>query len=59
MRKDLIGRIQKAVYEKTMYLPLTLSNTPTAFGPKVKGDPFRIQPSIWFTCPFEDIELVK
>ena len=59
IRKDLIGRVQRLVHEKVMYLPLTLTNTPTAFGPRVKGDPFKIQPSIWFTCPFEDMELGK
>lgn len=31
----------------------------TLAGPRVKGNPFKIQPIIWFTAPFEDIELVK
>jgi len=24
---------------------------------KVKGNPYKIQPMIWYTAPFEDIEL--
>jgi ABC-type transport system substrate-binding protein len=58
-RKDLIGGVQKLIHEKVMYLPLTMTNSPAALGPRVKGDPFKIQPLIWFTCPFEDLELVK
>jgi peptide/nickel transport system substrate-binding protein len=58
-RKDLIGGVQKLIHEKVMYLPLTMTNSPAALGPRVKGDPFKIQPLIWFTCPFEDLELVR
>jgi hypothetical protein len=25
----------------------------------VKGNPYKIQPMIWFTAPFEDMELVS
>jgi ABC-type transport system substrate-binding protein len=57
VRKDLIGQIQKLIYEKNMLLPLTLTNSPAAVGPKVKGNPYKVQPLIWFTAPFEDIEL--
>jgi ABC-type transport system substrate-binding protein len=56
-RKDLIGRIQKLIYDKTMFLFLTATNSPAAFGPRVKGNPYRVQPLIWFTAPFEDMEL--
>lgn len=57
IRKDLIANIQKLIYEKVMWIPLTNTNTPTAFGPKVKGNPYKIQPLIWFPAPLEDIEL--
>jgi len=59
VRKDVIARIQKLVYEKTMWLPLTSTNSPAAFGPRVKGNPYRVQPLLWITAPFEDIELEK
>ncbi len=58
-RKDLVIRVQKLIHDKTMWIPLTATNIPTAFGPRVKGNPYRIQPLIWFTAPFEDIELVN
>jgi peptide/nickel transport system substrate-binding protein len=58
-RKDLIGRIQKLIHDKTMFIPLTATNSPAAFGPRVKGNPYKIQPMIWFTAPFEDMELVS
>jgi peptide/nickel transport system substrate-binding protein len=56
-RKELIGRVQTLIHEKTMFIPLTSNNSPAAFGPKVKGNPYRVQPLIWFTAPFEDLEL--
>jgi ABC-type transport system substrate-binding protein len=56
-RKDLIATIQKQIHERTMFIPLTSTNSPAAFGPRVKGNPYRIQPLIWFTAPLEDIEL--
>jgi len=59
VRMELIARVQNLIYEKNLWLPLTLSNVPAAFGPKVKGNPHRIQPLIWFTAPFEDIELER
>jgi peptide/nickel transport system substrate-binding protein len=58
-RKDLMGKIQKLVYDKTMWITLTSTNSPAAFGPHVKGNPYRIQPLLWITAPFEDIELEK
>jgi ABC-type transport system substrate-binding protein len=57
VRKDLIIRIQKLIYERRMFLPLNQLCSPAAFGPRVKGNPYRIQPIIWFPAPFEDIEL--
>jgi peptide/nickel transport system substrate-binding protein len=56
-RKELIGRVQKMIYERTMWIPLTSTNNPTAFGPRVKGNPYKISAPIWFTAPFEDVEL--
>lgn len=59
VRKDLIIRIQRLIHDKTMYMPLTSTNSPAAFGPRVKGDPYRIQKPypVWFISPFEDLEL--
>jgi ABC-type transport system substrate-binding protein len=59
VRKDLIGQIQRLIHDRTMYSYLTSTNSPAAFGPKVKGDPYKIQKPypIWFMAPFEDIEL--
>jgi len=59
VRKDLIGRVQRMIHEKTMFIFLTSSNSPAAFGPKVKGNPYKVQPLLWFTAPFEDIELAN
>ena len=56
VRKDLIAQIQKLIHERTMLIPLTSTNSPAAIGPRVKGNPYKIQPLIWFTAPFEDIE---
>ncbi len=56
-RKDLLTRIQTMVHDRTMFIPLTTNNSPAAFGPKVKGNPYKVQPLIWFTAPLEDIEL--
>ena len=58
-RKEMIERIQRLIYDKTMFIPLTSTNSPAALGPRVKGNPYRIQPLIWFTAPFEDMELVQ
>jgi len=59
VRKDLITKVQTLIHEKMMFIPLTGSNCPTALGHRVKGDPFKIQPLIWYTAPMEDIELTK
>jgi peptide/nickel transport system substrate-binding protein len=58
-RKEIIGKIQNMIHERTMFIPLTNTNSPAAFGPRVKGNPYKIQPLIWFTAPFEDMELVQ
>ncbi len=58
-RKDLISRIQKMTHDKTIWLPLTSTNSPAGLGPRIKGNPYKVQPLLWFTAPFEDIELVK
>jgi peptide/nickel transport system substrate-binding protein len=56
-RKDLIGNIQKMIHERSMFIPLTSTNSPAAVGPRVKGTPYKVQPFLWFPAPFEDIEL--
>lgn len=58
-RKDLISRIQTLIHDRMMWIPLTGTTSPAAFSPRVKGNPYRIQPLIWFTAPFEDIELAE
>ena len=58
-RKELIGQVQKMIHEKAMFLPLTSTNSPAAFGPKIKGNPYKVQPLIWFPAPFEDMELAQ
>jgi peptide/nickel transport system substrate-binding protein len=58
-RKDLIGRVQKLVSEKVMYLPLNSSSTLWAVGPRVKEGPWRKERVLGFPCPFEDMELVE
>lgn len=58
-RQDLLTKIQNMIHERTMWIPLTAVSSPAAFNLRVKGNPYRIQPLIWFTAPFEDIELVK
>lgn len=56
-RKTVLTRIQTLVHDRTMFIPLTSNCSPTAFGPKVKGNPFKVQPLIWFPAPLEDFEL--
>jgi peptide/nickel transport system substrate-binding protein len=56
-RKDLIVRIQNLIHERTMFIPLTNTNSPAGFGPKIKGNPYKIQPHIWYMAPFEDLEI--
>lgn len=58
-RKDLISRVQELIHEKRMWIPLTSQTSPAVIGPRVKGNPFRIQPHLHFSAPFEDIELVN
>jgi len=56
-RKELIGQIQKMIYDRTMFIPITSTNSPAGFGPRIKGNPYGIQPHLWFMVPFEDAEL--
>jgi peptide/nickel transport system substrate-binding protein len=58
-RKDLIHQVQRMIQERTVWIPLTSTNSPAAAGPRVKGNPWKTQPIIWFTAPFEDMELVE
>jgi peptide/nickel transport system substrate-binding protein len=58
-RNELITRIQGLIHERAIFLPLTSSTSPAAVGPRVKGNPFKTQPIIWFTAPFEDVEIEK
>jgi peptide/nickel transport system substrate-binding protein len=58
-RKDLITRVQKLIHEKMEFVPLTNTNSPAAFSQKVKGNPYKVQPIIWFIAPFEDVELTR
>jgi len=57
VRKSLSDKIQALAHERSMWITLTSTTSPAAIGPRVKGNPYKIQPLIWFTCPFEDIEL--
>jgi peptide/nickel transport system substrate-binding protein len=63
VRKDLIARIQRLIYERTMWIPIRSSVSAAAVGPRVKWTPYKLQPPacspIWWTGPFEDIELKK
>jgi peptide/nickel transport system substrate-binding protein len=56
-REEAIKGIQQIIYDKAMFLPLTSTNSPAGFTSKVKGNPYKIQPQIWYVAPFEDIEL--
>ncbi len=58
-RQELLNKIQDMIYQRTMWVPLDSVTSPAAFSLRVKGNPYMIQPLIWFTAPFEDIELVK
>lgn len=59
IRKDLIGRIQRLVYEKVMYLPLSSTGSLNAVGPRVKGNPWESERVLGFPCAYEDLELEK
>jgi len=59
IRKVLIGKIQVLIREKAMFIPIRGGVSPAAFGSRVTGNPYKIQPLLWWTCPFEDIELAK
>lgn len=58
-RKELILRIQKEINDRTMVIPLVRAAVPSAIGPRVKGDPFKMRGAfpLWFPSPMEDLEL--
>ena len=58
-RKELLGQMQTLIRDRAIYLPINDAKSVCAFGPNVKGNPFRIQPLMWVTVPFENMELVK
>ena len=59
VRKDLISRMQRLIYDRTMVVPLMRASVPSAVGPRVKGDPFKFRKGfpLWFPAPMEDFEL--
>lgn len=57
VRKDLIKRIQILIEQRTMFIPVTKVGSPAGLGPRVKGDPFKVQPLVWFIAPLEDVEV--
>jgi peptide/nickel transport system substrate-binding protein len=59
VRKELISRIQRLMHDRTMLILLTEATGPSACGPRVKGDPFKVRVPfpIWYPCPMEDLEL--
>ena len=57
VRQDLTTRIQKLINDKTMYIFTFTPTSPAAVGSRVKGNPFKGPPPIYFVSPMEDIEL--
>jgi hypothetical protein len=58
-KEGLNADVQKLIHDRSMFICLTSTNSPAAFGPRVKGNPYKIQPIVWFTAPFEDMELIN
>ena len=56
-RKELVGQVQKMIHERTMFIPLTSTNSPAVFEPRIKASLYKIRPLIWFPVPLEDMEL--
>lgn len=58
-RKELLARIQRSIHDRAMFIPLIKASTPSAVGPRVKGDLFKIREPfpIYLPCPMEDFEL--
>ena len=50
-------RLQEIINEKVMYIYTIQTSSPAAFGPKIKGDPFQLDPLIYWAAPVEDFEL--
>lgn len=59
VRRDLILRIQKIINDKTMFIYISNSAGPQTLGPRVKGNPIKINKPIpmWIVSPMEDLEL--
>ena len=57
--KDLIVKIQKIIYDKYMFVPITGATSPAAYNKRVKGNPYHIQKPypLWFVSPMENLEL--
>lgn len=58
-RTELIISLQKLIHAKKMLIPMNQLGSPTAMSQKIKGNPFKIQPMLWFPAPFEDMELIQ
>jgi peptide/nickel transport system substrate-binding protein len=59
VRKDRLMRIQKLLYEKKAFIYVSHLSSPAAVGPRVKGNPWKIQEKFpfWIASPMEDYEL--
>jgi peptide/nickel transport system substrate-binding protein len=57
VRKELILKIQQIINEKTMFIYTVGTTTPSALGPRLKGNPFKLQPLLYWAGPMEDFEL--
>jgi hypothetical protein len=59
----LIVRIQELLYERIMWISVISSTSHQLCGPRVRGNPYKIQPpksfAIWFIAPFEDVDLTE
>jgi len=58
-RTDLISSLQWLIHDKTMFIPLTNTNSPSALSMKVKGNPWKVQPLVCLIVPLEDVELTR
>ena len=56
-RKKLIRQVQKMYHDKTMFIHMVGSTSPAAIGPRVKGNPWKVRPLMWWVAPMEDMEL--
>jgi len=56
-RTEIIKKMQQLNSDMKMYIPIMTTTSPAAFGPKWKGNPYGIQPLMWYVCPMEDIQI--